>query len=215
MVEDNLDASESLKLLLTLSGHEVETADDGRTALERARAFRPEVVLCDLGLPGDLDGLAVAGAIRSDPALGSPYLVALTGFGQAEDREQARAAGFDRHLTKPADPDLLRSLLEDCRAGADPGSSRDRQGSSSSTPGGVLGASSSRSRWTSVGTLRRRSSSLGMSLLRFCCPRGSGFLESLVFFAMTPPRRPPILNVLPGPLDNCAFVPVSPPPCAR
>ncbi len=113
VVEDNDDAAESLKLLLSLAGHEVATADDGRTALERVRAFRPEVVLCDLGLPGDLDGLAVAGAIRSDPALGSPYLVALTGFGQAEDREQARAAGFDRHLTKPADPDLLRSLLDE------------------------------------------------------------------------------------------------------
>jgi two-component system, chemotaxis family, CheB/CheR fusion protein len=113
VVEDNPDASESLRLLLTLSGHEVETAGDGSAALEKARGFRPDVVLCDLGLPGALDGFAVAEEIRADPALGSPHLVALTGFGQADDREQARAAGFDRHLTKPADPDVLRRLLDE------------------------------------------------------------------------------------------------------
>jgi CheY-like chemotaxis protein len=116
LVEDNPDASESLRLLLTLSGHEVETAADGIAALEKARGFCPDVVLCDLGLPGGLDGFAVAEEIRADPALGSPHLIALTGFGQAEDREQARAAGFDRHLTKPADPDALRRLLDELPA---------------------------------------------------------------------------------------------------
>jgi two-component system CheB/CheR fusion protein len=113
VVEDNLDASESLRLLLTLCGHDVDTASDGRAALERARAFRPDVVLCDLGLPGDLDGFAVAEQVRADSDLGSPYLIALTGFGQAEDREQARISGFDRHITKPADPDVLRRLLDE------------------------------------------------------------------------------------------------------
>jgi two-component system CheB/CheR fusion protein len=113
LVEDNADASETLRRLLTISGHDVETVESGEAAIERARVARPEVVLCDLGLPGDVDGLAVAREIRADPALGSPYLIALTGFGQAEDRERARAAGFDQHLTKPADLDALRRLLNE------------------------------------------------------------------------------------------------------
>jgi CheY-like chemotaxis protein len=113
IVEDNPDASESLRLLLTLSGHAVETADSGSAALERMRAFLPEVVLCDIGLPGGMDGHAVAEAIRSSPDHGSPHLIALTGFGQIEDRERTRAAGFDRHLAKPADPEALLRLLNE------------------------------------------------------------------------------------------------------
>jgi CheY-like chemotaxis protein len=70
------------------------------------------VVLCDIGLP-DLDGHAVARALRADPAGPAPYLVAMTGFGQAEDKRRALEAGFDRHLTKPADPDALVQLLDD------------------------------------------------------------------------------------------------------
>ena len=113
IVEDNPDASDSLRLLLTLSGHAVETADSGSAALERVRAFLPDVVLCDLGLPGGMDGHAVAEAIRASPDHGSPHLIALTGFGQVEDHERTRAAGFDRHLTKPADPEVLLRLLDD------------------------------------------------------------------------------------------------------
>jgi CheY-like chemotaxis protein len=113
LVEDNADASETLGRLLTILGHDVETVEDGEAAIERARVFRPEVVLCDLGLPGDLDGFAVARRIRAGPAFGSPYLIALTGLGQAEDRERARGAGFDRHVTKPVALDALRRLLDE------------------------------------------------------------------------------------------------------
>jgi two-component system, chemotaxis family, CheB/CheR fusion protein len=111
VVEDNVDASESLRRLLMLWGHEVEAAADGPTAVERARGFQPEVVLCDLELPG-MDGYAVAKAIRAETGLPSPFLIALTGFGQADDRERSLAAGFDRHLVKPADPDQLQKLLD-------------------------------------------------------------------------------------------------------
>jgi len=113
LVEDNADASESLARLLALWGHKVEIAGDGRTAIEKAQTFRPEVVLCDLKLPGPLDGYGVARAFRSDSSLGSALLVALTGFGQPQDRERTSAAGFDQHLIKPANLDLLRGLLAD------------------------------------------------------------------------------------------------------
>jgi CheY-like chemotaxis protein len=112
VVEDNRDAALSLKLLLGFMGHRVELAHTGQEALDLARAGRPEVVLCDIGLP-DLDGHAVARALRADPAGPAPYLVAMTGFGQAEDKRRALEAGFDRHLTKPADPDALVQLLDD------------------------------------------------------------------------------------------------------
>jgi two-component system CheB/CheR fusion protein len=113
VIEDNADASESLKRLLTLWGHDVEAVADGAAALERVKVFRPEIVLCDLKLPGKQDGYAVAAAIRADPAVASPYLVALTGSGQPDDRERSQAAGFDRHLTKPADIATLRRLIDD------------------------------------------------------------------------------------------------------
>ena len=117
VVEDNPDTSESLRLLLTILGHEAEAVGGGRAALERVRSFRPEVMLCDLGLPGDMDGFEVARQIRANSGLGSPYLIALTGFGQAEDRERTRSAGFDRHLTKPASPEVLRKVLDELPPG--------------------------------------------------------------------------------------------------
>ena len=111
IIEDNVDAAESLSLLLQLTGHEAEVAFDGSTGVEKARSFRPEVVLCDIGLPGHLDGYGVARAFRADPELRSAFLIALTGYGQEEDRRRALEAGFDTHLTKPADLDALRLLL--------------------------------------------------------------------------------------------------------
>jgi CheY-like chemotaxis protein len=111
IIEDNVDAAESLSLLLQLIGHQAEVAYDGVEGVEKARGFRPEVVLCDIGLPGRLDGYAVARSFRADPELRSAYLIALTGYGQEEDRRRALAAGFDTHLTKPADLDALRRLL--------------------------------------------------------------------------------------------------------
>ncbi|HEV7519347.1 MAG TPA: ATP-binding protein [Thermoanaerobaculia bacterium] len=111
IVEDNVDAAESLRLFLELTGHEVTVAHDGSTGVARARETQPEVVLCDIGLPGEMDGYAVARALRSDPELSFTRLIALTGYGQAEDRRLASEAGFDLHLTKPTDPDALLRVL--------------------------------------------------------------------------------------------------------
>jgi two-component system, chemotaxis family, CheB/CheR fusion protein len=110
VIEDHADAAESLALLLRLAGHEAEVAPNGEEGIEKARQFRPDVVLCDIGLPG-MDGYGVARALRADAALQSAYLIALTGYGQEEDRRRAVEAGFDAHLTKPADFDALRKLL--------------------------------------------------------------------------------------------------------
>ncbi|HVG09721.1 MAG TPA: chemotaxis protein CheB [Thermoanaerobaculia bacterium] len=111
LIEDNADAAETMGLLLELYGHQVRIASDGREGLEAARRFLPEIVLCDIGLPNGLDGYEVARRMRQDPALRAMSLVALTGYGQEEDQRRAREAGFDLHLTKPADPEKLERLL--------------------------------------------------------------------------------------------------------
>ena len=110
LVEDNLDAAESLAELLRIWGHEVELAHDGAAALRAALEVRPEVVLLDIGLPG-MDGYEVASRLRATPGLAGVRLVAVTGYGQESDRRRARLAGFDHHLVKPVDLDRLRALL--------------------------------------------------------------------------------------------------------
>jgi two-component system CheB/CheR fusion protein len=110
VIDDNVDAADSLREVLALGGHEVAVAYSGPEGIERARELRPEVVLCDIGLPG-MDGYGVARALRSDPALGTAFLVALSGYALAEDLERARAAGFDRHVAKPPSADLLEEVL--------------------------------------------------------------------------------------------------------
>lgn len=100
LIEDNLDAADSLRLALELEGHQVAVAHDGPQGLERARQLTPEVVLCDIGLP-DMDGYAVARALRREPGLRDAFLIALTGYAQPEDQQRALEAGFDAHLTKP------------------------------------------------------------------------------------------------------------------
>jgi PAS domain S-box-containing protein len=110
VVDDNVDAARSLALLLRLWGHTVRTAYDGPSALAAAAADPPEVVLLDIGMPG-MDGYEVARRLRAQAELRSALLVAVTGYGQDEDRRRAFAAGFDRHLTKPLDPDALQALL--------------------------------------------------------------------------------------------------------
>ncbi len=109
VVDDNRDGAESLAMLLRLWGHEVYLAHDGPTAVEVVRANQPEVVLLDIGLPG-MDGYQVARQLRAE----SPdrILVALTGYGQDEDRRRAREAGFNHHLTKPVAPEDLQALLK-------------------------------------------------------------------------------------------------------
>jgi two-component system CheB/CheR fusion protein len=110
VVDDNRDAADSLSLLLGLEGHEARTAYSGAAALDLAREQRPDVILLDLGMPG-MDGYEVARALRLDPEMAGTTLVALTGWGQDEDRKRSEAAGFDRHLTKPVAFDALRRLL--------------------------------------------------------------------------------------------------------
>jgi PAS domain S-box-containing protein len=112
VIEDNVDGAEMLSMLLTARGHDVEVAYDGEEGLARAKARHPEVVLCDVGLPG-MSGLDVARAMRSDPELRHARLVAQTGYGRAEDVEDALSAGFDAHLRKPIDLDRLTELLAD------------------------------------------------------------------------------------------------------
>jgi PAS domain S-box-containing protein len=112
VIEDNVDAAEMLRTVLELGGHLVRVANDGASGLAEARAFGPEVVLCDIGLPG-LDGFGVARAMRADEALQDVVLVALSGYVFEEDRHRAMAAGFDRHIAKPASPETLARLLED------------------------------------------------------------------------------------------------------
>jgi CheY-like chemotaxis protein len=111
VIEDNQDAAESLQLLLTLLGHDVQVAFDGRAGVAAAAASRPDVLVSDLGLPGELDGFAVARAMRADPTLSPTYLIALSGYGQDDDRRQAQQAGFDLHLIKPVDPAVLARTL--------------------------------------------------------------------------------------------------------
>jgi PAS domain S-box-containing protein len=111
IVEDNADARESLETLLSLEGHEVATAADGPSALRVAASFAPHIALIDIGLPG-LDGYEVARALRLTPSTRHVRLVALTGYGQIEDRRKALEAGFDTHMTKPVDPDALARLLD-------------------------------------------------------------------------------------------------------
>ena len=110
LVEDNLDAAESLGELLRIWGHEVAMAHDGAAALGAVLEIRPEVVLLDIGLPG-MDGYEVASRLRATPGLAGLRLVAITGYGQESDRRRARLAGFDHHLVKPVDLDRLRALL--------------------------------------------------------------------------------------------------------
>ena len=109
-VDDNVDAVQNLALLLKMSGHEVQLAYDGPSALEVALAMRPDVVLLDIGLPG-LTGYEVAQWIRQQPALKDTVLVALTGYGRATDRQLSREAGFDHHLVKPADFREVEQIL--------------------------------------------------------------------------------------------------------
>jgi PAS domain S-box-containing protein len=112
-VDDNVDAVNSLAMLLEIIGHEVRTAHDGPAAIAAAKDYRPEIILLDIGLPG-MDGYKVARHLRELPELAKSVLVAVTGYGQEEDRRRSAAAGFDHHLVKPVDPQTLTRLLASC-----------------------------------------------------------------------------------------------------
>jgi PAS domain S-box-containing protein len=110
IIEDNVDAADSLREALDLAGHQVQVAYNGPDGIDRARAFKPHVVLCDVGLPV-MSGYDVARAFRADAALRSTHLVALTGYAQAEDRKQAADAGFDGHIAKPMSLKQIEDVL--------------------------------------------------------------------------------------------------------
>ena len=111
VVEDNRDAADSLKLLLELFGYEVTVSYTGPSGVKAAKAWRPDVVLCDIGLPGGMSGYDVARILRDDPTTAMARMIAVTGYGDDEDRRRSQEAGFDAHLTKPADPSTLQELL--------------------------------------------------------------------------------------------------------
>src|SRR6266849_3029969 len=110
VVEDHADAREMLQILLTLDGHHVEVAADGRASLDLILDAQPEVALVDVGLP-ELDGYEVARHVRRTSGSTMIRLIALTGYGQPYDRTLAQEPGFDLHLTKPVEPKELRRAL--------------------------------------------------------------------------------------------------------
>jgi CheY-like chemotaxis protein len=110
VVEDEVATAEMLGMLLELWGHTVQTVHDGPAALAAASTFRPEVVLCDIGLPA-MNGYQLARQLRQQEGLNKAVLIAITGYGQEEDRRRAREAGFDHHVIKPVDPAALEKLL--------------------------------------------------------------------------------------------------------
>ncbi|WP_427911866.1 ATP-binding protein [Ramlibacter sp. MMS24-I3-19] len=110
VVDDNVDAADTLALMLGMEGCSTHTVHDGVQALQAARQFEPDVVLLDIGLPG-LNGYEVAERLRRDARFADTVLIAITGWGAEQDRRRAQQAGFDHHLTKPVDVDVLRPLL--------------------------------------------------------------------------------------------------------
>jgi CheY-like chemotaxis protein len=111
VVEDNRDAADSLRLMLELYGYDVKVAYSGPDGVQAAKQCQPDVVLCDIGLPG-LDGYGVARMLRDNPATARAHLIAVTAFGQDEDRRRSYEAGFEHHLVKPVDPDALLRVLK-------------------------------------------------------------------------------------------------------
>jgi CheY-like chemotaxis protein len=116
VVEDNEDAADALRMFLELAGHQVEVAGSAPEALPIAETWQPEVVLSDIGLPGEMDGYGLARALRGVTGGAGMFLVALSGYGREQDKERAREAGFDAHLTKPVDVHALEALIAEPRA---------------------------------------------------------------------------------------------------
>ena len=114
IVEDNQDAGEMYRMLIELAGHEVLLAENGAMGLEMFKSTRTDIALVDIGLPG-MDGYEIARRLRAEPNGAGVFLVALTGYGSASDRDRSRQAGFDLHLLKPVDPEKLRSVLDGCQ----------------------------------------------------------------------------------------------------
>jgi CheY-like chemotaxis protein len=110
VVDDNVDAAQVLAMYVGSQGHDVRVEHDSHDALAQAAAFAPDVCLLDIGLP-DMDGYELARRLRRDPATAQATLVAVTGYGQDQDRRNSAAAGFDHHLVKPVDMAALEKIL--------------------------------------------------------------------------------------------------------
>jgi signal transduction histidine kinase len=133
VIEDQDDVRDAMQALLEGWGHRVEAAPDGKSGIDLILASRPELALVDIGMPG-LDGYAVARRVRAELGPQAPRLVALTGYGREEDRERAKRAGFDSHLTKPAGPRELRRVLRSDKDGDPLHRESDQRPNASSTP---------------------------------------------------------------------------------
>ncbi|MCE4556675.1 PAS domain S-box protein [Pelomonas cellulosilytica] len=120
VIDDNVDGAEALQALLDMLGQQTHVAHDGEQALRMVADFRPQIVLCDIGLPG-MNGYEVARRLRSEPGTAQALLVALTGWGSNEDRRKSLAVGFDVHLTKPVELSALEALLARAGCGSAPG----------------------------------------------------------------------------------------------
>ena len=114
IVDDNQDAALSLEMLLKLQGHDVAVAHSGTAALAMTDTYKPDVVFLDIGMPG-MDGYEVARRLRRQPGLENVVLVAVTGWGQQEDRERTSAAGFNHHVVKPPELAALQKVLADLK----------------------------------------------------------------------------------------------------
>jgi CheY-like chemotaxis protein len=121
VIDDNRDAADMLAMMLGLDGHQTRVEYDPVAGLDTLRDFAADVVFCDIGLP-QMDGYEVARRIKADTAHSQPILVALTGWGSQEDKNRAKAAGFNFHVTKPVAPEAVRALLHEVVAGPGPGS---------------------------------------------------------------------------------------------
>jgi CheY-like chemotaxis protein len=110
VADDNSDAAATLAMLLEMLGNEVRVAHDGEEAVSVAAEFHPDAILLDIGMPR-LDGYAACRRLRLLPDVSPAYIVALTGWGHEDDKDRARAAGFDRHLVKPVDPEVLQQMI--------------------------------------------------------------------------------------------------------
>ncbi|BBO31610.1 response regulator [Lacipirellula parvula] len=116
IVEDNADAARSLQVLLGLMGYEVNVVADGKAGIEAAKSRKPDVIMSDIGLPGEYDGYQLARQLRSEADLADIHLIAISGYGQPEDRKRSHDAGFDQHLVKPVDIQRLKKALDPLRA---------------------------------------------------------------------------------------------------
>jgi CheY-like chemotaxis protein len=119
VAEDNCDTAHTMALLLRKLGHEVEVVHDGTAALEVVRTMKPDVLLLDIGLPG-LNGYEVADRLRQDAVLSDLPVIAISGYGQPQDHERSKLAGFQRHLVKPVSPGDLQEALNQLTGGEGP-----------------------------------------------------------------------------------------------